>query len=86
MWYLELSVEKVSAVTAGCVDVWYDICVLLGCQSVNGDGTHHFRGGEHVTIQEATLRTLRIHCVVKMCQRRERRRNKVRKYEKKART
>ena len=29
VWYLELSVEKVSAVTAGCVDVWYDNCVLL---------------------------------------------------------
>jgi hypothetical protein len=69
---------------SGVCDVWYDDCILLGSQSVNGDSTHHFRGGERGPDQEAALKALCIHWVVK-CQRRKRR-NKVRNYKKKARS
>jgi hypothetical protein len=34
VWYVELPVERVSAVTAGCV-TFVTIVILLGCQSVN---------------------------------------------------
>jgi hypothetical protein len=64
-------VERVSAVTVECLEVWYDNSALLRCQSVNGDSAHYFRGGERVTVQEAALKALLIHCVVKMCQRKK---------------
>ena len=66
-------------------DDWYDNCILLGCQSVNDDSTRHFRGGDHVTDQEATLKALRIHRILKKSQRKKRR-NKGKNYQKETRT